>query len=369
MLAIGFDSGGTRTSYAATRGNGVFESNGAEAGSSIADARDPMAVQMAIDWIVDVIEEHLHEDELSIWISAAGFSGATASTLKALFQRRIQKLAEKCDEEDLQVDIMMSNDGVALLKAPPLNGAGIVAIVGTGSVVLGAHPDCSEGVIKRGGNDWVVSDEGAGVWMTVQAIRLIMKDIEQRGPRDYHSPLLDRLSDYFGIPETDLVDIPASHRQLAKVEAVARKMAESRTDLKRYFARFVYPNLFDLSTMEAGKPHDPIAAEVLQRSVAEVVERVRVVSEAVTAYTNDEPNLRERLPLVIGGSIAANPMYEQRVRLMTASECRYISSVEVLGDGARTVTALAWAYAQASDRERRQMIRSFDPMHPVVKLL
>jgi len=235
--------------------------------------------------------------------------------------------------------------------------------------VMGTHTLCDEGVIKRGGNDWVVSDEGSGVWMTITAIRLIMKDIQTLGPRDYHSALLDRLGDYFGITAQSLTDIPSSHRQLAKAEAVARKMAESRPDLKRYFARFVYPHLFDLCSLETGKPHDPIAAEVLQRSVSIMVDSIREVSEAVSIYTNDQPNLREKLPLVIGGSVAANPLYEQRLRVLTSSECRYVSSVSILGDGAKTMASLAWQYATASDRERRQLARSLDPLHSVAKLL
>lgn len=367
MLAIGFDSGGSRTSYALMQGAN-FEV-GADTNSSISDARDSVSVQLAVDWIVDVIEEHLHEEETYVWIGAAGYSGSTAKAIEAAFQRRLVRLKNRLDETDQQIDILIANDAVTLLKAPPLNGSGVVAIVGTGSVVMGTHPSCAEGVIKRGGHDWVVSDEGSGVWMTIQAIRLVMADIQSRGPRDYHSALLDRLSDYMGISDHMLVDIPTSHRQLAKAEAVARKMAESRSDLKRHFARFVYPNIFDLASMEPGKPHDAIAAEVLQRSVAEIVDSIDAVSKAVSAYTHDEANLREKLPLVVGGSIAANPAYDQRLRVLTSSACRYISSVSLTGDGAKTTASLAWAYGNARDRERRQMAKSLDPLHPVSRLL
>jgi len=93
------------------------------------------------------------------------------------------------------------------------------------------------------------------------------------------------------------------------------------------------------------------------------------VSQVVSTYTNDQPNLREKLPLVIGGSVAANPLYDQRLRVLTSSECRYVSSVSILGDGAKTMASLAWQYATASDRERRQVARSLDPLHPVAELL
>lgn len=368
MLGIGFDSGGSRTSYSFASEDEIVEASGNEAGSSIADARDPESLAAAVDWIMDVIEDQT-ADEICVWISAAGFSAATARAIKGRFDPRIRVLNRQCEREDRSVEIFIANDAVSLLKAPPLNGAGLAAIVGTGSVVMGAHPACPEGVIKRGGYEWLVSDEGAGVWMTLQSIRLILRDIQDRGARDYHSALLDRLVDYVGISEAELGDIPASHRALAKADAVARKMAESRSDAKRFFARFVYPHIFDLASLEAGKSHDRIAADVLNQSVSQIVEAIRVVSESLAAYTADEPNLRESLPLIVGGNIAANPLYDQRLRVQIGANCRYISSVDAIGSASTSVAALALSYLTSRDRERRQIAKSFDPLHPVLRLM
>lgn len=368
MAALGFDSGGSRTSFAMVSDDGTLHMDGSEAGASISDARDHAAVNAAIDWIMDVVEEHA-DDETVVWIGAAGFSGPTAKGLESMFAPRVKRLVSQLEKDDRQLDMFIANDAVSLLKAPPLNGSGVVAIVGTGSVVLGAHPACTEGVVKRGGSDWLVSDEGAGVWMTIQAIRLIMQDLEARGSRDYRSPLLDRLAEYIGISEASLADIPLAFRQQAKAEAVARKMAESRPDLKRYFAHFVYPNIFDLSSFGAGMPHDPIAAEVLQRSVQEIAKSIKEVSGILAAYTSDEPNLREQLPVVVGGRIAANPLYDQRLRVALSSEARYVGSVNAVGDGADEMALLAWSYLNGDSRERRAIAKSFDPMHPVLRLV
>ena len=98
----------------------------------------------------------------------------------------------------------------------------------------------------------MVSDEGSVVWMTLESIRLHLADIEARGPVDYHSALLDRLADHVGISESELSDIPSSHVALAKADLVARRMAESRMDAKRFFGRFVYPHIFDLASLEPG---------------------------------------------------------------------------------------------------------------------
>lgn len=368
MLGIGFDSGGSRTSYSRASDGEANEASDNEAGWSIADARDPESMAAAIEWIMDVIEDQ-EADEVCAWIAAAGFSAATARTIRSRFEPRIRNLARLCEREDRSVEIFIANDAVSLLKTPPLQGAGVVAIVGTGSVVLGAHPSCSEGVVKRGGYEWLVSDEGAGVWMTLQSIRLILRDIQDRGIRDYHSALLDRLADYVGISEHELADIPTSYRSLAKADAVARKMSESRPDAKRFFASFVYPHIFDLASLEVGKAHDRIAADVLNQSVSHIVNAVKVVSENLAAYTADEPNQRESLPLIVGGNIAANPLYDQRLRVQISAECRYISSVEAVGSPSVLLASLALGYLKSRDRGRRRIAKSFDPLHPVMRLL
>lgn len=368
MLGIGFDSGGSRTSYSLASDGEAPEVSDNEAGYSIADARDPESLTSAIDWIMDVIEDQI-VDEVCVWIAAAGFSAATARTIKSRFEPRIRALSRQCEREDRNIVIFIANDAVSLLKAPPLQGTGVAAIVGTGSVVVGAHPACPEGVVKRGGYEWLVSDEGAGVWMTLQSIRLILRDIQDRGIRDYHSALLDRLADYVGISESELADIPTSHRSLAKADAVARRMSESRVDAKRFFANFVYPHIFDLASLDAGKSHDRIAADVLNQSVSHIVEAIRVVSDKLAASTADEPNLRASMPLVVGGNIAANPLYDQRLRVQVSANCRYISSVEAVGSSSTMLASLALSYLESRDKGRRQIAKSFDPLHPVLRLL
>lgn len=368
MLGIGFDSGGNQTSFSLNRGEGAISVSGNEAGASIADARDDVSVKLAIEWMVSVIAAQPDED-ICVWIGAAGFSAATAHAIANRFAGPLQELRAQLDDEDRSCEIFIANDAVSILKAPPLLGNGVVAIVDTGSVVMGVHPRFPDGVVKRGGFEWLVSDEGSGVWMTLQSIRLLLRDIQERGPQDYHSALLDRLADFLNLSESEIADIPSSHRALAKADQIARKMSESRPDAKRYFARFVYPHIFDLANLEPGKPHDVIAAEVLRQSVEQIVEGVRVVSDTLAAATADEANLRERLPLVVGGNIAANPSYEQRLRTQVSTSCRFISSVLTMGASAEALAGLGAHYLASDDRTKRAIAKSFDPLHPVVRLL
>lgn len=368
MLGIGFDSGGTHTSYALNRGEGGVPSKANEAGDSISSARGERARASAVEWIVDVIARQ-QDEHICAWIGAAGFSASTARAVVDLFEAPLKRLVARLEEENRHCEIFLCNDAIAILKAPPLLGAGVAAVVGTGSVVLGTHPKFPGGVAKRGGYEWVVSDEGSGVWMTLECIRLLLADIHTRGPQDYHSALLDRLADKLGVTADDVEDIPSSHRALARIDLIARRVAEPRADAKRFLASFVHPNIFDLCTLEPGRAHDPIAAEVLNRSVQHIAEGIRAVSDTLAAHTADEPNLRTPLPLVVGGNIAANPIYQQRLRAEISASCRFVSSIDAIGDAGESFAALALEYLTSDDRARRAIRRSIDPLHPVVKLL
>jgi N-acetylglucosamine kinase-like BadF-type ATPase len=368
MIGIGFDSGGTRTSYAIDAGDGPEKQIGSEAPVSIADARGELTSRAAIDWIVKVILDQ-DDDEIVVWIGAAGFSTSTAPAIERNFAGPLEELTEHLETSGRYCEIYIANDAVSILKAPPLLGRGVAAIVGTGSVVLGAHPSCAQGVVKRGGLEWLVSDEGAGVWMTLQSVRLLVRDIQTRGSQDYHSVLLDRLADFLDISYEDTQHVPASHRAMAKADLIARKISISRADAKRFFAGFAYPHIFDLAVLEAGRPYDPIAAEVLQQSVKTIAEAVRSVSDTLAAHTADEPNRREKLPLVVGGNIAANPYYDQLLRAEISSNCRFIDSVTAIGDAAGTYARLSMHYMRADPRSRATIAHAFDPLHAVLRLL
>jgi N-acetylglucosamine kinase-like BadF-type ATPase len=368
MLGLGFDSGGSRTTYAVDFGRGPEDETGNEATVSLADARAASSTDAAIDWMLEVVRIQ-DDDDIVAWIGAAGFSAAAVGGIQERFDRPIRELARQLEADGRHCEIFIANDAISILKAPPLGGAGVAAVVGTGSVVLGAHPACPEGVLKRGGREWLVSDEGSGVWMTLECIRMVIRDIEARGSEDYHSVLLDRLTDFLSIPVEAIRNIPASHRAWAKADLVARRAAENRPDMKRFFASFVYPHIFDLAVLQAGHPHDPLAAEVLNESIRIITEEIRVVSEALAAYTADEPNRREALPVVIGGNIAANPHYADQLRAAVASSCRFVSSVDMIGDAADAFAALAALYARSNPKQRARITRAFDPLHPVVRLL
>jgi N-acetylglucosamine kinase-like BadF-type ATPase len=368
MLGLGFDSGGTRTTFAVDRGGGPERQSGTEAAVSLSSARGEASTTAAIDWMTHVILDQ-EDDEIAVWIGAAGFSASTAQSIKEHFARPVREIAARMEQTGRRCDVFIANDAISILKAPPLMGVGLAAIIGTGSVVLGYHPSCPEGVVKRGGFEWLVSDEGAAVWMTLECVRRLLRDIQERGSQDYNSVLLERLADYLSLSFEETHHIPQSHRALAKADLIARRISEPRADAKRFLANFAYPHIFDMAVLDAGAPHDPIAAEVLNDSVREIAEHVRMVSDALAAHTADEPNLREKLPLVAGGNLAANSTYARLLRNAISERCRFVDSVTTIGDAADELAALSVRYLEADAKERSNITRSLDPLHPVLRLL
>jgi hypothetical protein len=67
--------------------------------------------------------------------------------------------------------------------------------------------------------------------------------------------------------------------------------------------------------------------------------------------------------------VAANPLYEQMFRAKVAATTRYVKSITMIGDSADELAALGVYYLQTDDRTRRTLAKSFDPLHPVAKLL
>jgi N-acetylglucosamine kinase-like BadF-type ATPase len=363
VLGIGIDSGGTHTSIALDRGEGPFFAEVSQSGTSISKARGDSVTEDAAEWICRAVAAQ-EDDEICVWIGAAGYSGAGEEWVVDSFERPLQILRQS----GKSIEMFIANDAVSILKSPPLMGRGVAAIVGTGSVVMGVHPAAPDGVVKRGGVEWLVSDEGSGVWMTLQAIRLILVDIQQQGAMNYSSVLLDRLCNYFGVDESRFDNIPQTHRGLARAEYQAYVVSESRVDTKRRIAGFVHPHIFDLATLVSNNPHDRIAAQVVSESVRIIAKDIGEVSEVLSAYTSDTPGSRERLPLLVGGNIAAQPEYLSQLRA-AVSEHKYIESIEAIGDASNVFAALAFHYLDAPSREQRAIERSFDPIHSVTKLL
>ncbi|HJY25689.1 MAG TPA: BadF/BadG/BcrA/BcrD ATPase family protein [Actinomycetes bacterium] len=90
--------------------------------------------------------------------------------------------------------VLFVNDMVPLLYAPPMSAVGIVVSSGTGSCVLGR--DGSGRLVKIGGHEHVVSDEGSAYSLGRAALRAAASAIDGTGPGTILSELA---SEHFGM--------------------------------------------------------------------------------------------------------------------------------------------------------------------------
>jgi N-acetylglucosamine kinase-like BadF-type ATPase len=369
LVGIGVHSGGTNTTCALVHGDAANPEIVGETSNSISDVRGRNAIRATAEWIARVVLAHTQEhDEICVWIgAAASFPGVAAESVVEEFEASLKDL--KALRPDCEVYI--ANDAVSLLKAPPTLGKGVAAIVGTGSIALGNHP-AYDHVVRCGGHQFPVGDQGAGVWMTVEAVRLLIDEIESLGSLHYQSALLDRLCDYFDVSDASLKGLPDRHSPLTRADALAAKIAKARDDNKRYIAGFVHPHLLDLASGGRG-PQDPVAARVVGESVDVVSQQIRKVSEvlaayAAAAYTTDNEYEPVTLPLVVGGSIPANEFYGEKLQA-SLKECKYLEPVELIGDAAGQFSQLAKHFLRSPTRERKLVRRRLDQSHEVLQVL
>src|SRR3954452_15403327 len=107
MLGIGFDSGGSRTTYSLNRGGEVVRSESSECADSIADARGSRSMRAATAWIAQVLESQSDED-VCAWIGAAGFSGSSAHAITEAFESVVPRLRDT----GKNIEVFIANDAV-----------------------------------------------------------------------------------------------------------------------------------------------------------------------------------------------------------------------------------------------------------------
>ncbi|HKW60666.1 MAG TPA: BadF/BadG/BcrA/BcrD ATPase family protein, partial [Candidatus Dormibacteraeota bacterium] len=117
----------------------------------------------------DLVNERLHAllDELGDArpvACCAGAAGAEEPAARERLRRLIERRLPECR-------VVVVHDTRLVLAAAGLD-AGIALIAGTGSSAYARSADGREA--RRGGWGWLVGDEGSGVWVTREAVRLVM---------------------------------------------------------------------------------------------------------------------------------------------------------------------------------------------------
>jgi N-acetylglucosamine kinase-like BadF-type ATPase len=166
-IAVGVDAGGSKT-VAAIAQDGQF----IRAFEGIAANASSRGVEAASETIADTITgaldgAHPH----AIFVGAAGarrssVAGAIKETLCARFPG---------------ASIAVSDDARIALRSAVPEGDGVVLIAGTGSVAYAEHAGKS---FTCGGYGYLVGDEGSGFAMGSAAVRLLLRVLDGRAPRD-----------------------------------------------------------------------------------------------------------------------------------------------------------------------------------------
>lgn len=169
VLAVGVDAGGSHTDVVIAdrercRHERFPSANPASVGAASANAV----------WRRVLSAVHARSDGhvLSAWIGTAAFG--PAGTWPAL--EEVQSLGGRLG---LRGNVVVCNDLLPLLLAPPLSGIGVVLAVGTGTGCWAAD---GHAIAAVGGMEYLASDQGSAWQLGLNGLRAATKGADGRGP-------------------------------------------------------------------------------------------------------------------------------------------------------------------------------------------
>ncbi|MCA1563205.1 MAG: hypothetical protein LC804_24125 [Acidobacteria bacterium] len=205
---LGIDAGGTKTVCQLA----------SEQGALVSEARGPGANLQAVGELE--VEKVLHE----VMDTTIGDSGIVPSAIclgiagvdrpdDAEIVRGIMKRI------GYQARVLVVNDALVALEAGAPGAPGVVIISGTGSIAYGRNA-AGEGA-RSGGWGYVLGDEGSGYWIGRAALRAVLRESDQRGPRTKLTPLLLH---HFGVTQAQGLIRQVYHSNLkpAAIGALAK---------------------------------------------------------------------------------------------------------------------------------------------------
>lgn len=245
---IGIDGGGSKTLLRMTDadGNMLYEEVGG--GSNPYTVPPETAEQLLKAMIGKAIKAMPQGATLGgICMGAAGAD--TAADYR--FFDRVLREASACDS------VLTVNDGYASLFATLGNRPGVVVASGTGSICWGKSEQGE--VCRVGGWGYLFSDEGSGYSMVNDALKAICRTIDKRASQG--SLLLEELMKAFGV---------STHEELIS-EIYLSPHPQS---IAAYFPLVV----------KAAQEKDPLAVEVVERGMEELVELVAAAARQIGMY-------------------------------------------------------------------------------------
>ncbi len=248
MCYIGIDGGGSKTLLRMTDENGtvLYEQMG---GGTNPYTVTPESAKALLKSMIDKALAAMPEGGVFGGI-CMGAAGADTAADYAFFDRILR---EATDSDK----VLAVNDGYASLYATLGDSAGVVIASGTGSICWGKS-ETGE-VCRVGGWGYLFSDEGSGYSMVRDAMETVCRTIDKRASQG--ALLLDELMKDFGVN---------TYEEL--VSEIYR--SPNPQSIAAYFP-LVY---------KAAKENDPLAVEVIDRGMEELVELVAAAARQIGMY-------------------------------------------------------------------------------------
>ena len=210
LHVLGIDAGGTKT---------VCQLADAE-GKVLAEARGSGANLQAVGELeVEKVLHQVMEEAIGdrpvvpsvICLGIAGVDRPEDATIVRAIMKRIGYKAR----------VVVVNDALVALEAGAPGQPGVVIISGTGSISYGRN---AQGEAARsGGWGYVLGDEGSGYWIGRSALRAVLREADQRGPK---TQLTQMLLEHFGVGQAQALIHEVYHTNLkpAAIGALARSV-------------------------------------------------------------------------------------------------------------------------------------------------
>ncbi len=245
---IGIDGGGTKTVLRMCDENGriVFEEIG---GGSNPYTVPPETAERLVKALVGKAFAAMPAGA-TLGGACIGAAGADTEEDYAFFDRVLRE-ATQSDK------VLAVNDGYASLYASLGDRAGVVIASGTGSICWGKN-DAGE-VCRVGGWGYLFSDEGSGYSMVRDALETVCRTIDKRASKG--ALLLEELMKDFGVK---------TYEELISEIYIS----PTPQSLAAYFPLVV----------KAAEEQDPLALEVIDRGMEQLVELVAAAARQMGMY-------------------------------------------------------------------------------------
>ncbi|KAK1184384.1 hypothetical protein B7755_043585 [Streptomyces sp. NBS 14/10] len=237
--------------------------------------------------------------EILSWVAEHGTNAtgwiASASVAPGLVEQVVATLKLASTHTGLEATLVLSNDILPLLLAPPVAGRGIALIAGTGS---GCVARDGRDTVHIGGYEYVLSDDGSGYWIGLRGLRAASRAMDGIGPA---TQLVRQAVEFGGC------EIPSLGRRLAQSGEVKNQVAA--------FANRV------IATAAA---EDAVSAAITSESIERLVAMVSAAHQRLDGAP---------APLAVVGSLAHESAYFRRQLLSRLSACCPDLTPIVMPDG------------------------------------